>query len=154
MKKLILRDMIYKKMHFINADIIDLLDKGLEDTDENQIYVFAQYFKPGRQNFVTCILDENQDMQYFTHKLVVQKRDEDVPNNVKEIRTTTLERTFDKTKSVFKDWREDIDETGINCINHDLELWHGDKFIKDADDLAKTADMLRKYSREIKNIFI
>ena len=34
-KKLILRDLLYKKMHFVNADMIDLLDRGLEDTDEN-----------------------------------------------------------------------------------------------------------------------
>ena len=48
-KKIILRDLLYKKMHFVNADMLDLLDKGLEDTEENQIYVFAQYFKHGRQ---------------------------------------------------------------------------------------------------------
>ena len=58
-----------------------------------------------------------------------------MPNYVKEIKTTAVVRTFDKNKSVFKDWRSDIDETGINCINHDLELWHGDKFIKDETDL-------------------
>ena len=70
-------------MFFVNADMLKLLDKGLEDTVENQIYVFAQYFKPGKQNFVTCIVDEDQDLQFFTHKLVVQKRDEDVPNFIK-----------------------------------------------------------------------
>ena len=40
-KKIILRDLLYKKMHFVNAEMLDLLDKGLEDTEENQIYVFA-----------------------------------------------------------------------------------------------------------------
>ena len=48
-KKIILRDLLYKKMHFVNAEMLELLDKGLEDTEENQIYVFAQYFKHGRQ---------------------------------------------------------------------------------------------------------
>ena len=50
--------MLFKKMNFVNAEMIELLDKGLEDTEENQIYVFAQYFKSGRQNYVTCIVDE------------------------------------------------------------------------------------------------
>lgn len=39
-------------------------------------------------------------------------------------------------------------------MEHDLELWHADKFIKDEDDLAKTHDVMRKYAKEIKNIFI
>ena len=39
-------------------------------------------------------------------------------------------------------------------MEHDLGLWHGDKFIKDEEDLAATEDVLRKYAKEIKNIFI
>ena len=31
---------------------------------------------------------------------------------------------------------------------------HADKFIKDDEDRAKTADVMRKYATDIKNIFI
>lgn len=82
------------------------------------------------------------------------KRDEDVPNYSKEIKTTAVVRTFSKQNSVFKDWKEDTSETGLNCMKHDLELWQADKFIKNEQDLADTADVMRKYAREIKNIFI
>ena len=57
-KKIILRDLKYKNMQFINADMMDLMDTGEADAEENQIYVFAQFFPPGRQTFVTCIIDE------------------------------------------------------------------------------------------------
>ena len=103
---------------------------------------------------MTCVVDEDEDLQFFTHKLVVPKRDEDVPIHSKEISMILIERTFNKDKSVFADWKSDTDETGINCINHDLELWHGDKFIKDEEDLEATANVMRKYAREIKNIYI
>ena len=63
-------------------------------------------------------------------------------------------RTFDKAKSVFASWIDDGEDTAVNCIEHDLALWHADKFIKDDEDRAKTADVMRKYATDIKNIFI
>lgn len=47
-KKIIIRDILYQHTHFINADMLELLDQGLAETDEAKIYVFAQFFKPGR----------------------------------------------------------------------------------------------------------
>lgn len=40
------------------------------------------------------------------------------------------------------------------CLEHDLSLWHADKFIKDEEDRANTSDVMRKYAAEIKNMFI
>ena len=34
-KKMILRDLRYKKMQFLNAELLDLLDKGENDSDQN-----------------------------------------------------------------------------------------------------------------------
>ena len=34
-KKLILRDLRYKKMQFLNAELLDLLDRGENDSDQN-----------------------------------------------------------------------------------------------------------------------
>ena len=152
-KKIIMRDLLYKRMQFFNAELLELLDKG-EAVGENQIYVYAQFFRPGRQTIAICVIDEEKDLQYFTHKLVVTKREEEVPNFIKHIRTTAIIRLFDKSFSIFSEWKVDGPDTPLNCIEHDLELWHGDKFIKEEEDLAKTADVMRKYAKEIKNIFV
>lgn len=82
------------------------------------------------------------------------KRDEEVPNYVKNIRTTAVVRSFHKASSVFATWIDDQEDTAVNCIEHDLELWNAPKFIKDEEDYEKTADVMRKYAKEIKNIFI
>ena len=103
---------------------------------------------------MACVLDEDQDLQFFTHKIIVPKRNETVPNCVKNIRTTAVVRGFDKDASVFADWVRDDKDTALKCINHDLELWHGDKFIKDAEDLVNTENVMRSYAKEIKDIFI
>ena len=71
------------------------------------------------------------------------------------MKTRFVQREFNKERSVFKDWRkDDPDFTYRSCIEHDLALWHVDKFVKDPDEAKETADVLRKYAKEIKNIFI
>lgn len=47
-KKIIIRDLLYKKMQFVNPEMLDLLDTGEAEEEGNKIYVFAQFFKPGR----------------------------------------------------------------------------------------------------------
>ena len=54
---------------------------------------------------------------------------------------------------MFADWKEDEADTAIKCIEHDLEFWHADKFIKDEEDLQNTANVMRKFAYELKNIF-
>jgi len=75
-KKLILRDLSYKQMHLVNSDLLEVLDTGKSELDENKIYVFAQFFKPGKSNYVTCLVDESNDLQFFAHKMVTAKREE------------------------------------------------------------------------------
>lgn len=87
--------------------------------------------------------DEEKDLQFFTHKLVILKRLEEVPNFVKHIRTTAIVRTFNKENSVFAEWKDDGPNTALNCMEHDLELVHTDKFIKDETDRAETHDVFR-----------
>ena len=85
---------------------------------------------------------------------MVPKREEDVPNFVKLIRTTPIVREFHRSNSVFADWRPDGSDTARLCIEHDLELWHGDKFIKDEEDREATAEVMLKYADLIKSVFI
>ena len=93
-------------------------------------------------------------MLFFAHKFVINKREEGVPNFIKNIKTTAIIRQFNKENSIFADWKADNENTALNCIEHDLELWHGDKFIKEEEDLVNTANVMRAYAKEIKNLFI
>ena len=86
--------------------------------------------------------DEEGDLQFFSHKLVSAKREEQPPVIVKTLKTTLVERSFKKELSVFKDWREDQDDTALTCIEHDLQLWNAEKFIKDEEDRENTMDAL------------
>jgi len=69
------------------------------------------------------------------------------------LKTTLVERTFHKDRSVFAEWRLDDDTTAKMCIDHDLQLWHADKFIKDEEDRENTGNVMRKYAKQIKSIF-
>ena len=46
----------------------------------NQIYVLANFFSPKKQVYVTCLVDEDNDLQFYSHKLIASKRVEIVPN--------------------------------------------------------------------------
>lgn len=69
---------------------------------------------------MTCIIDEEEDLQFFSHKIIVPKRNESVPNIQKHIRTIPVIREFSKETSVFADWITDDKNTAKNCIEHDL----------------------------------
>ena len=153
-KKIILRDFVYKHMQLVNFDLLDKLDTGEADEEQHRIYVFAQIFKPGKQTYMTCLPDEQMDLTFYAHKIINGLRVEPVPRFEKNIRTTAIVRNFDKDASVFAEWTSDNETTVRQCMEHDLKLWHADKFIKDEEDREATADVMRKYAKEIKNIFI
>lgn len=94
------------------------------------------------------------DLTFYAHKIINGLRVEPVPRFEKNIRTTAIVRNFDKDASVFAEWTSDNETTVRQCMEHDLKLWHADKFIKDEEDREATADVMRKYAKEIKNMFI
>ena len=155
-KRAILRDLRYSKMQMINPELMLNIENQDADFDQdaNEVYVFAAFMRPGKQFYSVCLSDAENDLQYFTHKMVVKKREEDIPLFVKEIKNRVIVRVFEKNNSVFKEWTEDGPNTALLCIENDLTLWHADKFIKDEEDLAATCDVMRKYASEIKAIFI
>ena len=69
---------------------------------------------------MTALVDAEEDLQFFSHKLVVPKRDEDVPGIVKLIRTTPIVRKLERRNSVFTDWRDNGPDTARLCIKHNL----------------------------------
>lgn len=155
-KKIMIRDSLYRHIHFINAEMLEKLDKGEAESDENMIYVFAQFFQPGMQNYVTCVLDNEGDLQFFTHKIIVPKRTEAVPNSQKYIRTIPVIREFRKEKSVFADWQVDDENTALNCMKHDIQHMAIKFFTKDpeSEEVQELYDVIFKYGEQIKNIFI
>ena len=148
--------MLYRHILFINADMLEMLDKGETETDNTQLYVFAQFFKPGRQNYVTCVVDEDDDLQFFSHKIIVPKRDEVVPNIQKYIRTIPVIREFRKDTSVFAEWKIDDQNTSKFCIKHDLEHMAIKFFSKDPEEeqVLELNQVILKYADQIKNMFI
>ena len=84
----------------------------------NEVYVFAGFMKPGRQCLavaMTCRNKEDglEDLQYFTHKIVIPHREDDVSHFSKENKISKVVRTFVKANSVFADWIEDSEDTAL-----------------------------------------
>lgn len=91
----------------MNPELLDALDKGEASDERHKIYVLAQFFKPGKSAYVTCLPDSANDLQIFTHKFVSVKREESPPVHSKTYKTTLVQRVFNKDRSVFGDWRQD-----------------------------------------------
>ena len=162
MKKLILRDLSYKNLHIVNPKLMLNLDQQYDEGRSemlNEVYVFVGFMKPGRQCYAVAYPhpeEENtfDEMTYYTHKMVVPHRIDDVVHFVKPTRISKVVRLFDKAQSVFADWIEDGPDTAKLCIDHDLSFWNGSKFIKDEEDYERLVVMVYKYAEQIKNIFI
>ena len=145
-KRIIIRDMLYPKMQFINADLILNLDNNAEDYDRelNKVYAFVQLMKPGRQMYAMCVPEDDKElgMTYFTHKTIIHKREEDVNLFVKAVKINTNVRKFNRETSVFKDWKVDTKDDALQCIEHDLSLWN-EKFCKNPEQLNALKDVIR-----------
>ena len=106
--------------------------------------------RPGRQCYAIAAYGDHEDggevIQYYTHKVVIPHREDEVLNFAKEAKTQLIVRSFNKLDSVFGDWKADTEETANTAIENDLKLWHCDKFIKDPDELEDLANVIRKYS--------
>lgn len=66
--------------------------------------------KPGRQTYVMCIPEDNEeetddDMTYFTHRTIINVRDEDIPIFAKAEKSHINVRSFNKDNSVFREWK-------------------------------------------------
>lgn len=55
---------------------------------------------------------------------------------------------------MFKEWKEDTDQTITEAIEHDLRLWKCARFIKSEEDLASLEDLMKDKADLLKNLFI
>ena len=79
-------------------------------------------------------------------------RQEPIPAFAKKLRRNEDCETFNKEMSVFKDWKEDNDETIRACLQHDLKYWKVKKICKREDYEAILAIIERRF-RSLKEIF-
>jgi hypothetical protein len=93
-------------------------------------------------------------LEYFTHRIIVRQREEDIPLFTKKLRIKSTQRKFNKNSSAFKDWQEDTNEILAQVIDHDSKLWKVERFVKDANDLPKIIAILKQYAGPIKNAYI
>jgi len=90
---------------------------------------------------------------YFPHKIIVKNRDEEIPIHVKISNRKHIVRVFKKEHSVFKDWKEDTEDSIITAIEHDFKFWKCSRFVKE-HELKEVEELTLKYGKELKNIFI
>jgi len=79
-----------------------------------------------------------ETINFFLHKAIVVKREEQPPIFEKTITARFKERVFDKNKSVFKEWVEDDAATMDGIYQHDIKLWKCARFLKEEKDLLDT----------------
>jgi hypothetical protein len=110
--------------------------------------------KPGHQRLMFAFPQTNGSYNYYASKMIVKKREEDPPTISREIKQKKVERMFEKVNSVFKDWKEDTEQTLVDTIDHDLRLWKCARFIKQEEDLAALEDLVKQKASLLKNLFI
>ena len=76
------RDISYHNYLIVNEEVLKTLDNQT-DSEDDQIYVFAQFMKPGRKTYVTSLPQKARrriaERTYFVHNIIVPNREEDIP---------------------------------------------------------------------------
>ncbi len=67
-------------------------------------------------------------------------------------------RLFKKESSVFKEWKEDTEDTIAKCAEHDQKYWKVPRFVKDPNEVrpliflifnTSAREMLDNYQRQL-----
>ena len=86
----------------------------------DQVYCFPSFLRQGKHIYVVAVPDEDGNPEYFSHRIIVRQREEDIPNFIKSTKILTKKtRNFNKNMSVFKDWQEDTPEILNKIIEND-----------------------------------
>lgn len=156
-KRIIDRDIAYQNLLMVNAELL----KTFEDPSvppENRVYVFAAFMRPGKRTFAISIPKKEKksyaNKHWYVHDIIVPNREEDVAVYEKAANMSKTERNFFKPTSEFRDWREDEPEDPIESIEHDMELWNAERFIKDEEERRILEAEIKLFAGPIKNVFI
>lgn len=75
---------------------------------------------------------------------------------MKQYNTKTTEIVFDKSDSVFKEWKEDTETSLEKSVTHDMERWKLAKFCKPATEAEQmaTIEVVKKHMDKIKMVHV
>ena len=142
--------------------------KRLLTRDDATIYCFSTYMKCGKQHF--CVKHRKpgksanaSPMQspvssprdsYYINSCIAKFRNEEIPDKIKNIKSTMIVRQFRKESSVFASWRVDDDQIIKRCLDHDFQYWKCTRFIKEKDDLGELQAVIKRYFTLLRNTYI
>jgi len=134
-------ELYYKKPFMGNGELL----KSVQHPEEEQLYVYPCFIRPGKQNYVVIQEDElaNQTEErvelpddtssYYFHKSMVENRMEEAISFNKPMKMGTKENLFRLENSVFKNWKQDTQSILEKCYDHDILHWKTAKFWKKND---------------------
>ena len=98
--------------------------------DDDQIFVFVDFVKPGRQTYIINYGEELLTLHHF----IANPSQSDVLVNRKQIARNVMKRVFNKNSSVFKEWKEDNSATLKKATELEIVYWKVPKFVKDENE--------------------
>ena len=116
--------------------------------------------RPGKKTFAISLPKKEKrslnlkNKQYFIHNIIVPNREEDIPVFEKPCKSSKYERNFEKALSEFRDWHADQPEDPTDCMQHDIDHWNCERFIKDDEERALLEEEVKAFAGPLKNIFI
>ena len=78
----------------------------------------------------------------------------DYNQNIKHTKFNLNDRKFDKSKSVFKDWRLDNPKKIEQNFLEEIKYWKVPNFVKNEDELKDIVTYMKKESVYLKSLFI
>lgn len=89
--------------------------------------------------------------QFFFHQCVAPHRRERVPLFVKQLKRKTADSgAFDRSQTVFKDWKPPNEKDLRSMLDHDSKHWKLPRFIKDEMELK---DVFNVYLNNLSKLF-
>lgn len=130
-----------------------------EDAEATRLFIFPCLMRPGNQRYLVRY-DQGHDSaaqvemsEYFSHSHLAPFRSVDIPTKHKVYsKKEAEERKFDKSNSVFRDWREDTPERIKLCCDHDFLNWKLEKFIKVEEEQEKIRNIIKQHMGSLKAI--
>jgi len=74
--------------------------------------------------------------------------------NTKVNEFDSIDRKFDKNKSVFKDWKPDRPKAVADGFKDEISYWNVPNFVKDPDEITKIEEFMVKNCEFLKTYFI
>jgi hypothetical protein len=126
-KDVVWSNLKFKKPNLVNANLNCIMHG-------EPFYVYPCFMKSGKQYFNVQERPQGEPPINYVQSCISKFRTEEIPMYRKTFKTSIIERTFNKDKSVFAKWIKDNQQIVNNCLEHDFKHWKTQRFIKDPND--------------------